>query len=94
MQSKELIKKIIAEVLFNVQADKLPPCWQHKVNKAGSELYVQVFKPLKMINSLLLDSEEKLKKENLHLQHEKSKLLHLIGKLQSQQGTNCKEEKL
>jgi hypothetical protein len=94
MQSEELIKKIIAEVLFNVQADKLPPPWQHKVNEASRELYIRVLKPLKMINSLLMDSEERLKKENLHLQQDNSKLLHLVGKLESQQSTNSQEENL
>jgi hypothetical protein len=92
MQSEEFIKKIIIEVLFNSQADKLPVHWQDKVHKASREIYIRVLQPLKMINSLLLDSEEKLKKENLDLQHENCRLLTLVEKLDSGQSSNSKKD--
>jgi hypothetical protein len=92
MQSEELIKKIITEVLFNVQFDKLPLVWQEKVNIASRELYIRVLKPLLMINNVLLDTEEKLKQENLHLQQDKRKLLNRVQQLKLQ-GRNDSKEK-
>jgi hypothetical protein len=92
MESEELIKKIIVQVLFDRQTDKLPQVWQDKVNKASREVYLGVIKPLKMINSLLIDSQERLKEENSHLQNDKSMLLNQVHQLKSQGGNDLNQE--
>jgi hypothetical protein len=59
MQSEETIRKIIAEILFNVQIEEPPLIWQVKVDKASREVYIHVLKPLKMINNALMEEQSK-----------------------------------
>lgn len=75
---KESMSKIISQVLFGVNFERLTPLWQGKINETVAKIIDKIIKPLRMMNSSLLTIENELKEENIRLKEENIALQALM----------------
>jgi hypothetical protein len=81
MYLKESIQEKIAQILFGMNYSQLTPLWQGKVVQIADSIYVEVIKPLRLINSTLVDVEISLQKEIKDLHEQILHLEYIIKKL-------------
>jgi hypothetical protein len=83
MHLNNLISKIIAEVLFGTGYKELNPQWQSKIEHTVSKLSADVIKPMQMMNSTLMELEQKLSKHNRAISSENILLKERIQKMEA-----------
>ena len=59
----------------------LVPLWQEKISETIATLSMEVIKPFRLMNNVLLDTELQLQKENMQLKDENKLLQAKIDKL-------------
>ena len=59
----------------------LVPLWQEKISETIAILSMEVIKPFRLMNNVLLDTELQLQKENMQLKDENKLLQAKIDKL-------------